>query len=49
MVLGNEQVTTLDKLTKLSLSSYPFTKQYQQKPHHYLQIPLKLTIRAIQT
>ena len=49
MVWGNEQVTTLDKLTQLPLSSYSFTKQYQQKPPRYLEIQLKLTIRAVQT
>ena len=43
MVLGNEQVTTLDRLTQLPLSSYPFTKQYQQKPPHYLEIQLSHT------
>ena len=38
MAYGNERVTTLDKLTQLPLSSYPFTKQYQHKPPHYLEI-----------
>ena len=38
----------LNKLTQLPLNSYPFTKQYQQKPPYYLEIQLKLTVRAIQ-
>ena len=30
----NEQITTLNQLTQLSLSSYPFTKQSQQTLGH---------------
>ena len=37
MVTGNEQVTKLNELTQLPLSSYPFTKQYQQKPPYSLR------------
>ena len=33
----NEQITTLNQLTQLSLSSYPFTKQSQQKSPYSLR------------
>ena len=34
MIKDNKQITTLNQLTQLSLSSYPFTKQSQQKQAH---------------
>ena len=37
MIKGyNKQITTLNQLTQLSLSSYPFTKQSQQKSTYSL-------------
>ena len=32
----NEQITTLNQLTQLSLNSYPFAKQSQKKSHYSL-------------
>ena len=37
IVKDNEQAATLNQLTCLSLSSYPFAKQSQQNPPHSLR------------
>ena len=37
IVKDNEQVVTLNQLTYLPLSSYPFTKQSQQNPPNSLR------------
>ena len=37
MIKDNKQITTLNQLTQLSLSSYPFTKQSQQKSPYSLR------------
>ena len=49
MIKDNKQITTLNQLTQLSLSSYPFTKESNRSHPAHLESYLKVSIKAIQT